>query len=119
MRFPLERNYEFSAIPTGGTVDQRYYMITRSTNRWPSIRSQSFVSNRLTSRKLRAPWRYVPEGLVFEGAGGAKQKLHESRPCILGSHERIRIRFNSRSSSFSRINFQRKTFINEKITKKR
>lgn len=70
MRFPLERNYEFSTIPTGGTVDQRYYTITRSTNnRWPSIRSQSFVSNRLTSRELRAPWVYVyvPGSLVFEG----------------------------------------------------
>lgn len=86
MRFPLERNYEFSAIPTGGTVDQRYYMITRSTNRWPPIRSQSFVSNRLTSRELRAPWVYVyaARGFGFRGRGeGGLQKLHESSgPCI-------------------------------------
>lgn len=33
----------------------RDIMITHSRNGWPSIWSQSFMSNRLTSRKLRAP----------------------------------------------------------------
>lgn len=116
MRFPLERNYEFSAIPTGGTVDQRYYMITRSTNRWPPIRSQSFVSNRLTSRELRAPWVYVyaARGFGFRWRGGRVQKLHESGgPVSLPPREQIRIRFNSRPTSFSRINFRTKTFIRE------
>lgn len=109
MRFPLERNYEFSTIPTGGTVDQRYYTITRSTNnRWPSIRSQSFVSNRLTSRELRAPWVYVyvPGSLVFEGPLHPLHYANESE-------------YVSIPSSFSRINFQRKTFYMENFYMKK